>query len=138
MQWMYVATSSLVRLSGIDATRPGGLADIVDRHLDAGGKLVSSQLLTLEVRRVAVRISNSGGDPTGLMSHYAAVTALRTLDKAVMQRAWSITQNIKTLDSIHLATCALLAQDGLDVCLLTSDKAMASVGHSLGLTVVAG
>ena len=135
MSWLYIDTSTLVRLSGVE--RPGhpSLTTLVDGYLDNGGRLVSSEILRLEVRRVAVRIINSGHDASALLASLAAVTDLRAFDSEVRTRAWAITQTIKTLDSIHVATCALLRDEGLDIAMATSDLTMRSVAQALGLAV---
>ena len=92
------------------------------------GRIYSSRLLSLELTRVLRR----EGLRVELASEVLARVNLVSLDDDVLHRAASIETHIRSLDSIHLATCQLL---GPDVILVTHDKGMKQAAASLGRTV---
>ena len=56
--------------------------------------------------------------------------ALISIDDGILNAAAAIEPHVKSLDAIHLATCALL---GPGTCLVTHDLAMAQTASVLGI-----
>jgi len=101
------------------------------RHSTApGGRVVSSRLLALESRGVAVRVKQNGNDISATVAANLDTIDILPLTEDVWTRASAIEQHIKTLDALHLATCLIVGAD-----LLTLDKNMALVASSLGLSL---
>lgn len=89
----------------------------------------SSVLLTVELARVLRRESL---DPTRANSVVDRVD-LVVIDDAILRAAAALEPHVKTLDAIHLATCALL---GPQVTLATHDASMAAAARALGIDFV--
>lgn len=124
---LYIDTSVLLdRILG--QKRHEDIAAAMHTHSRGGGRLVSSRLLQLEVRRVVVRESLNGHDLTSLTRLAEQIVALPVTEE-VWSAAHQIDQHVKTLDSLHLATCRLV-----DATLLCSDSPMLSVAISMGIT----
>lgn len=127
---LYIDSSAFIRrVFGADG------ADTVDaaiaRYIRRGATVVSSRLLWLETRRVSVRERLLGNDVDAIVSaNLAAVTRL-PMTEEVWAGAYAIAQHVKTLDSIHVATCQLAAAD-----LLTFDANMRAVAEAVGIHVV--
>ena len=107
-------------------------ADVVDkavaRYLRRGATVVSGRLLWLEARRVSVRERLLGNDVEDVVTaNLAAVTELPFTDQ-IWAGAHAIEQHVKTLDSIHLATCQAAGAD-----LLTFDGTMRTVAEAIGI-----
>jgi len=123
MQW-YVDTSVVLH-----ATLPWGdsrAAAWLDRVRAEGDAVFSSALLELELVRALRR---ERLDPS-LAQPVVRRINLVSIDDGVLRFAAAIEPHIKSLDAIHLATCALL---GTGVSLATHDANMAIVARSLGL-----
>jgi hypothetical protein len=95
----------------------------------ASEEVFASRLLHLELVRVLRR--------EGLDPDWAAVVtdrvSLVSVDDSLLRLAASIEPHVKSLDSIHLATCLLL---GHPVAVATHDDGMKQAATALGLDVV--
>lgn len=127
---IYVDTSTLVRAAL--AEHDGEVQrQRMRAHLAAGDRMVSSKLLWLEAERVATRLEVVDGRDGEPVRAYVRGVSLLPLDDDVWRRAHAIRQHVRTLDAIHLATCALAGVE-----LLTSDTQMREVAGALGITCV--
>ena len=125
---LYVDTSALLdRVLGQKRHRT--IARALREHGAAGGTLVASRLLHLEVRRVQVRERLAGRDVGPLQLLAEQVRPLPLTDE-VWTAAFEIEQHAKTLDALHLATCKLVGAQ-----LLATDEAMLQAARSLGLGI---
>lgn len=98
--------------------------------IDLPGIIVSSRLLWLEAARVANRERLLGNPIDDVVaSNLATIHSLPVTD-AIWETAASFEQHIKTLDSLHLATCLLS-----DSTLLTVDRRMREVAFQIGIAV---
>lgn len=89
---------------------------------------MSSRLLWLEARRVVVRERQSGNDIASVVEQNLAAIERLPLTEDVWNRAQAIETHVKTLDSLHLATCALV-----DATLLSFDLQMQKAATAMGL-----
>lgn len=127
---LYVDTSAFLRrVFGADG------ADLVDRAvagcLSRGGHPVSSRLLWLEARRVGIREQLLGNDVRAVIeANLDGVGKLPVTDE-VWSGAEAIGEHIKTLDSLHLATCEIVEAE-----LVTFDRTMRMVARSRGIRTV--
>lgn len=96
-------------------------------HVRAGGALVSSRLIGLEARRVQVRVEIEGADASSIPRLARAIQQLPLTDE-VWQAAAAIDRHIRTLDSLHLATCRLV-----EATLLSTDAHVREVAQYLGV-----
>lgn len=94
-----------------------------------GDEFFSSTLMSLELTRALRR---EGLDP-GLGRPAVSRLNLVKLDDEVLRDAAAIEPHVRSLDAIHLATCALL---GDAVQLATHDARMSAVAVELGLEAV--
>lgn len=96
---------------------------------DVAGNVYSSTLLELEIIRVlrreqlAVERAGEVLDRVNLVS----------IDDGVLRAAAAIEPHVRSLDAIHLATCALLG-GGVD--LVTHDVGMRDAARALGRSVI--
>jgi predicted nucleic acid-binding protein len=127
---LYVDSSSVIRIALGDHDG-GRLDNIVYAEKERGSVLLSSQLLELECRRTSTRLALAGLKQDQL-ERFVIEFDLLPIDDDVWRVAMGISQPIKTLDSIHLATCLLVP----DVQLLTSDKLMRQTALELGISVI--
>lgn len=123
MRWYIDASIAL------HALLPGG--DVrARRWLDAvtrsGDEVFSSTLLHLELTRVLRR---EGLDVVMARPVLDRVN-LVSIDDGVLRFAAAIEAHVKSLDAIHLATCALL---GANISVATHDLQMSAAAASLGL-----
>lgn len=125
---LYVDTSAVLAVALGEADGPR-VQDAIATHAERGADVVSSRLLALEVRRVEVRERSAGRDARQLVAYAAAIRSL-PLDEEVWRQAAAIELHLKTLDSLHLATCAVAGAT-----LLTLDRTMGSVAASIGVTL---
>lgn len=113
----------------LHALLPGG-DDRAAAWLDAAesDELFSSVLIELEISRVLRR------EGLELASGRAVLDRLNlvTLDNGTLASAAAIEPHVKTLDSIHLATCQQL---GANVTVITHDSAMLQAADTLGFSV---
>ncbi|MCL2781448.1 MAG: PIN domain-containing protein [Actinomycetia bacterium] len=97
-----------------------------------GGAVVSSRVLWLEARRVAIRETLLGNDVAEPVERQLDTVEKLPMTEDVWQRAAAIEQHIKTLDALHLATCELIGAE-----LLTFDATMRAVALARGVPLVA-
>lgn len=123
MRWYVDASVAL------HAILPGG--DLrarrwLDRVTRAGDEVFSSTLLHLELTRVLRREGLDAAMARPLLDRIHLVS----IDDGILRFAAAIEAHVKSLDAIHLATCALL---GSGIGVATHDGNMAEVAGSLGL-----
>ena len=114
---------------GLHAILPGGSVRArrwLDGVIRAGDEVFSSTLLHLELTRVLRRESLDASMARPLLDRINLVS----IDDGVLRFAAAIEPHVKSLDAIHLATCALL---GSGIGVATHDGNMAEVAASLGL-----
>lgn len=100
----------------------------LDRVVQAD-EIVSSTLLRLELTRVCRR------DGVDLSRAKAVLDRIReiSINDGLLRDAGAIEPHVKSLDAIHLATCALVRPG---VTLATHDRAMTQVAREIGLDVM--
>ncbi len=123
MRWYIDASVAL------HALLPGG--DLrarrwLDAVTQAGDDVFSSMLLHLELARVLRR----EGLDVSMARPVLDRVNLVSIDDGVLRFAAAIEAHIKSLDAIHLATCALL---GANISIVTHDAQMSAAAASLGL-----
>ena len=123
MRWYIDASVAL------HALLPGG--DLrarrwLDEVTQAGDDVFSSMLLHLELARVLRR----EGLDVSMARPVLDRVNLVSIDDGVLRFAAAIEAHIKSLDAIHLATCALL---GANTGIVTHDAQMSAAAASLGL-----
>lgn len=123
MRWYIDASVAL------HALLPGG--DLrarrwLDAVTQAGDDVFSSMLLHLELARVLRR----EGLDVSMARPVLDRVNLVSIDDGVLRFAAAIEAHIKSLDAIHLATCALL---GANIGIVTHDAQMSAAAASLGL-----
>lgn len=123
---LYLDTSALGRVL---LGEPGAAA--VLRGLGGFDALVSSRMLGLELRRLALR-----HEALGAAEELLRGVALAPLDQATLALAETIEpRGVASLDAIHLAT-AVKMRDALDA-LMTYDARLTSGAEHHGLAVLA-
>lgn len=123
MRWYLDASVAL------HAMLPGGDVNArvwLDAAIRDGDEVFSSSLLHLELTRVLRR---EGLDPAMSRPLLDRIN-LVSIDDGILRFAAAIEPHVKSLDAIHLATCALL---GSGITIATHDDTMASVAATLGL-----
>ena len=123
MRWYIDASVAL------HALLPGG--DLrarrwLDEVTQAGDEVFSSMLLHLELARVLRREALDVSMARPVLDRVNLVS----IDDGVLRFAAAIEAHIKSLDAIHLATCALL---GANIGIVTHDAQMSAAAASLGL-----
>ena len=121
----------------VDTSAPGTLlverleSDALESWLDqTSDMLVSSDLLEVELRRLAVREGIDQADVTRLLDG----VSLAALDRAVYRSAGLLPMPyLRTLDALHLE--AAMRLDAAAV--LTYDRRLSKAARSVGLRVVA-
>ena len=98
----------------------------IDAATLAGDDIFSSTLLHLELTRVLRREGLEASMARPLLQRINLVS----IDDGILRFAAAIEAHIKSLDAIHIATCALL---GSGIRVVTHDQNMAKVAESLGL-----
>ncbi|MBL0029898.1 MAG: PIN domain-containing protein [Rhodanobacteraceae bacterium] len=98
----------------------------LDAVTQAGDDVFSSMLLHLELARVLRR----EGLDVSMARPVLDRVNLVSIDDGVLRFAAAIEAHIKSLDAIHLATCALL---GANIRIVTHDAQMSAAAASLGL-----
>ena len=126
---VYVDSSALLKLVLPEPERPA-----LERALSRWPDRISSVILAIECRRIAVR----AGVPRGLRSRLDEeidAVALIRLDETVQRLAGSIgPRGLRSLDAIHLAT-ALSCGDYPEA-FITYDDRLAAAARSLNLNVL--
>jgi predicted nucleic acid-binding protein len=126
---MYVDTSALLdRAFGQKNHAAIDLA--MRRHITSHGTLVASRLLHLEAERVSVRESLRGATHVEVINQLARTVRSLPLTEQIWQQAHAIRAHVRTLDALHLATCAVV-----DAVLLCSDHQMLQAADSMGLRI---
>lgn len=124
---MYLDTSAAVKL----LVREKESTALV-KHLSAGVRLVSSELLLTEAHRVCLRLGLDGRDAAerligvdilGIQSAHLSVAGVLTAPPG---------RSLRTLDAIHLAAALALEEDEI----LTYDDQQAAAAEHYGLAVV--
>ncbi|MGV1005557.1 MAG: type II toxin-antitoxin system VapC family toxin [Candidatus Nanopelagicales bacterium] len=101
-----------------------------DQRVDAGDRLVSSQLLELEVRRF-LRRERMAEDEAGFLSDSLYLMAV---DDYLLREAARIVPVLNTLDCLHLASATRIGAEL--VTLATHDRSLASASATMGFTTV--
>lgn len=123
MRWYMDASVALhAILSGGDLRARAWL----DATIQTRDEVFSSTLLHLELSRVLRREGLAPSLSRPLLDRVNLVS----IDDGILRFAAAIEPHVKSLDAIHLATCALL---GSGIALATHDDNMARVAASLGL-----
>lgn len=123
---MYVDTSALGALL-VEQLESDALESWLDQTSDM---LVSSDLLEVELRRLAVREGVDQADVTRLLDG----VSIAALDRAVYRSAGLLPMPyLRTLDALHLE--AAIRLDAAAV--LTYDRRLSKAARSVGLRVVA-
>lgn len=99
----------------------------------SGRRIVSSELLRIELYRVAVRESLSLQPVTDVL---ASVDLMR-ITPAIVDGACSIDHPVKSLDAIHLATAVRIRTAMPQLELFSYDTTMRRVATRLGIDLVA-
>ncbi|MGB4777102.1 PIN domain-containing protein [Microbacterium sp.] len=94
-------------------------------NADPEQTIIASRLLKTEVTRVLRREQR----PISLRDDLLSYVHLIPLTEPVLVQAEAITQHIKTLDAIHLAS---LIHTGLDATVVTHDATMREVAELIG------
>lgn len=123
---IYVDTSALAALL-IDQPESAALLAWLDQ---TPARLVSSDLLETELRRVAIREGLDQADVTALLDG----VALAALDRAVFRNAGLLPMSyLRTLDALHLEAAIRLDASTI----LTYDHRLGEAARAAGLDVVA-
>ncbi len=124
---VYLDTSALGRVLLGEPT-----AGAVLQALDGFDQHVSSRLLGVELRRLALR-----SDLLEAASKLLAGVALVPIDEALLQEAETATPaTVATLDAIHLVTALRLSAAGFVDAVLTHDELLATGARRHGLPVL--
>lgn len=111
------------------------------RHALAFARVVSSELIEIECRRVLHRYRLAGelDDETlpvarERLDEVLAGIDLLELSSQIKQRAMEpFPVNVRTLDALHVATALMVAEDTGGVALFSHDEGMNRCARSLGL-----
>lgn len=125
----YIDTS-FVALSLLGQEGASRAASIVNKlHREDG--LISSVLFRVELLRLTHR---TGTDPAKAQEIVDRVR-LVDINDDVIERACAMTEELKSLDAIHLATALLLDDPGDPVTVFTHDARLAHAARAHGLAV---
>ena len=125
----YIDTS-FVALSLLGQEGASRAASIVNRlHREDG--LISSVLFRVELLRLTHR---TGTDPAKAQEIVDRVR-LVDINDDVIERACAMTEGLKSLDAIHLATALLLDDPGDPVTVFTHDARLVHAARAHGLAV---
>jgi uncharacterized protein len=128
MGGLYVDTSGLARVLLDTPEKREIVAQMAGRDL-----VISSRLLRIELRRVALREGELDG-----VDQLLAGISLVPIDEGILVAAESVKPaNVATLDALHLATVVRLAGADVVDAVLTYDKRLAEATRHHGLEVVA-
>ena len=127
---IYVDTSAalliLLQQSGAEA------AQAFLTRLSPDQQVASSTLLRIEIFRALRR----EGLPLGLADDFLRGVELVDIGEQVVDRACSLTGELKSLDAIHLATALLLDDPRDPVTVFTHDARLGATARARGLEVV--
>jgi predicted nucleic acid-binding protein len=125
---LYLDSSSFL-ITVLGQTGSADLRSRVAEWESDGGRVASSRLLWLEVRRVVIRERLAGND-FGSAAEDALVRVERIpVTDEVWERAATIEQHVRSLDAIHLATCELIGATLLSAGLDHGMRAVAEARH---------
>lgn len=123
---VYVDTSAM----GLLLMGQPGAVQLSEWLNQEGPELVSSDLLEIELRRVAVR---EGTDQAEVIELLDGIS-LASLDRSVFRNAGMLPfSSLRTLDALHLESALRLSADAV----LTYDNRLAKAARLLGLDVLA-
>lgn len=126
---LYVDASAFLRRV-LNADGADAIDAVIARYADGGGKVVSSRMLWLEARRVTVRERHDGNDIAEVVEENLAGIERLPVTEDIWGLAHAIEAHVRTLDSLHLATCA-----AVDAHLLSFDAQMRTAATAMGLQV---
>lgn len=129
---IYLDTSAAVKLL-LEEPESRHVAATLLAAAEQRERLVSSDLLRLELTRVAVREQLEIGPVHDLV----VMLDLVDITKDVVDAACRIREHVRSFDALHLATARALHSDDRPVQLLTFDTTMRQVGATMGLSVLA-
>jgi predicted nucleic acid-binding protein len=133
MVTIYLGTSALLRACLISADDHAACSTLLANS--GSWRLISSELLALEARRVGVRLANEhpkDPDVRPAIDQLLAHVSLLQLRSETLASAAGIPQTLKSLDAIHLAT-ALSVRSAITA-LVTYDRGLARVASVQGFT----
>jgi len=126
---LYIETSAAAKLL-IDESASSRLAARLDNAVDQDDALISSMLLEIELRRLAVRVDLIQTAVTHLLERFD----LRETDRSLYREASLLPgRHLRSLDALHLAAALRV---GTDV-LVTYDRRQADAADAAGLPVLA-
>lgn len=125
MTWYYIDTSVAADALLVDGRASEWLERVTT---DPGNLLLSSRLLRTELTRVLRREKRPVSERDALLDHVATVP----LTDAILTAAEAITEHVKTLDAIHLASALSL---GSAAVVVSHDETMRRLARLLGLLV---
>lgn len=102
---------------------------LLRRYQRSGYRLISSELLRLEIRQVLFREFVSFAGATELVDRFALVRLI----PPILTIAETIEYPIRSLDAIHVATATYL--DEPDLVMISHDANMTTVASAMGLRV---
>ena len=116
----------------VEALLPGGdpaARAWIDRIAVGPGSVFSSTLLHLELSRVLRREAIPIDRVGAVLRRIDQIS----IDDGILAAAAAIEPHVRSLDAIHLATCALI---GTGACLVTHDAGMSAAALALGFAVL--
>jgi predicted nucleic acid-binding protein len=125
----YVETSAAAKLL-VDEPASSRLAARLDKAVDQDDALLSSMLLEIELRRLAVRVDLAQTAVTHLLERFDLVET----DRSLYREAGLLPgRHLRSLDALHLAVALRV---GADV-MVTYDCRQADAADAAGLPVLA-
>ena len=124
MSVFYVDSSAWGKLL-VDEDESAEFENFVDEALGRGDALVSSELLTTELYRLAARIGAPATSVTTLLS----VLHLSLPTQAVFRSAGLLDGNVRSLDALHVAAALDLDADGF----ISYDRRQVEAAEAAGL-----
>ena len=126
---LYIETSAAAKLL-IDESASSRLAARLDNAVDQDDALISSMLLEIELRRLAVRVDLTQTAVTHLLERFD----LMETDRSLYREAGLLPgRHLRSLDALHLAAALRV---GTDV-MVTYDRRQADAADAAGLPVLA-
>lgn len=129
MTFLYLDTSAVLKLL-VDEVESAALDDFLHRSRTP---LVSSQLLRVELARVLRR----GGLAVNAADDFLDAVSLLDIDEDVIWRSMQLTEDLRSLDAIHLATVMLVHRPSAPVTVVTYDRRLGEAARAQGLQVAA-
>lgn len=129
MTFLYLDTSAVLKLF-VDEVESAALDDFLRRSQIP---LVSSQLLRVEIARVLQR----GGLPANAADDLLDAVSLLDIDEDVIWRSMQLTEDLRSLDAIHLASAMIVHRPSAPVTVVTYGRRLGEAAMTQGLDVVA-